>query len=290
MLSSNNKSDEVVAINYYDNNRDDRSVRFFGEEKFQKLQNARILVVGAGAIGNEVVKNLALLGVKHIYLVDFDMVNKSNINRCIFFRENDHNLVKKVDAVKKRVAEFSPMYVETFDCRIEEAPEKVWDVDMVIIGVDNDYARYLINAKLASSNVLIPVVNGAMGKTFIECEVLVPGETACLTCLWQESHLKQILTTEVKKSCDEYFIEVLPKFPAISTFTSVVGGMMVAEATKILTKDKALDDLGYLIRYDIEKYEYSMGKVMRNPRCVEIMCKKNYVDYKKKMTSLKRYE
>ena len=122
-----------------------------------------------------------------------------------------------------------------------------------------------------------------MGNTFIECEVLVPGKTACLTCLWQASYLKQVLSTEIKKSCDEYFIEILPKFPAISTFTSVVGGMMVAEATKILTGDKTVDELGYLIRYDLERYEYSMGAVMRNPRCVEIMCKSGYNDYKKNM-------
>ena len=51
-----------------------------------KLAAARILVVGAGALGNEVLKNLALLGVGTIYLVDFDTIEQSNLTRSVLFR------------------------------------------------------------------------------------------------------------------------------------------------------------------------------------------------------------
>lgn len=277
--------DTEIKINYYDEDRNDRTTRFFGKKEFEKLQNSKILVVGAGAIGNEIIKNLALLGVKEVRLVDFDKVNKSNANRCVFFREADHNILYKVDAVKQRVSEMSNLKILGYNCRIEEAPEEVWqDLDLVIVGVDNDYARMLINAKmltLAMEDRLVPVINGAMALTFIECEVLLPGTTACLTCLWSESYKEKLIKTQVVKSCDEFFIEVLPKFPAISTFTSVVAGIMVAEATKLLVLSDGKDikekiGTGYLIKYDMNAYEFSNGPVMRNSRCSEPFCRSMY--------------
>ncbi len=274
-----------IKINYFDEDRDDRTTRFFGKEEFEKLQNSKILVVGAGAIGNEVIKNLALLGIKEVRLVDFDKVNKSNVNRCVFFRESDHNILYKVDAVKQRVGEMSSLQIIPYKCRIEEAPEEVWkNLDLVIVGVDNDYARMLINAKMLTLTMEgknIPVINGAMALTFIECEVLLPGTTACLTCLWSENYKEKLIKTQVIKSCDEFFIEVLPKFPAISTFTSVVGGIMVAEATKLLVLNqeeeiKAKIGTGYIIRYDLNTYEFSNGPVLRNSRCSEPFCRTSY--------------
>ena len=274
-----------IEINYYDEDRNDRTTRFFGKKEFDKLQNSKILVIGAGAIGNEVIKNLAQLGVKEVKLVDFDKVNKSNVNRCIFFRESDHNKIYKVNAVKERVLEMSTLKVIPYKCRIEEAPEEVWeDLDLIIVGVDNDYARMLINAKLltiAMEGKYVPIINGAMALTFIECEVLIPGSTACLTCLWTEDYKERLIKTQVVKSCDEFFIEVLPKFPAISTFTSVVGGIMVAEATKLLVLSEQLDiqskiGTGYIIRYDLQTYEYSNGPVLRNSRCCEPFCRTTY--------------
>jgi adenylyltransferase/sulfurtransferase len=274
--------DSKLTINYYEEDKDDRTTRFFGKEELEKLQNSNILVVGAGAIGNEVIKNLAMLGVKKVRLVDFDKVSKSNVNRCLFFREEDHNTVFKVDAVKQRVAEMSNMKIIPYNCRIEEAPEEVWEnLDLVIVGVDNDYARMLINAKvltLAMEEKYLPVINGAMALTFIECEVLIPGSTACLCCLWTSDYKEQLIKTQVIKSCDEFFIEVLPKFPAISTFTSVVGGIMVSEATKllVLTNKEDLKEkigLGYLIRHDLNDYEYTRGPVMRNAKCSEPFCR-----------------
>lgn len=276
---------DKIELNYFDEDRNDRTTRFFGKKEFEKLQNSKILVIGAGAIGNEVIKNLALLGVKEVKLVDFDKVNKSNANRCIFFRESDHNLVYKVDAVKQRVKEMSELQIIPYNCRIEEAPEEVWkDLDLVIVGVDNDYARMLINAKILTISMegkFVPIINGAMALTFVECEVLLPGLTACLTCLWTEDYKERLIKTQVVKSCDEFFIEVLPKFPAISTFTSIVAGMMVAEATKLLILS-AEDDIqskvgtGYLIRYDLQAYEFSNGPVLRNSRCCEPFCRTTY--------------
>lgn len=290
---TNNMADEdksdIIELNYYESDKNDRTERFFGVENFERLQNSNILIVGAGAIGNEVVKNLALLGVKQLRLVDFDNVSESNTNRCLYFSPADHGR-PKVEVIKERVESQYDTIIHIYNCRIEEAPEEVWmDLNLLIVGVDNDMARLLINAKVLSlyiENKPIPVINGAMGRTFIECEVLTPGYTACLTCLWSESYKEVLMNNEVLKSCDEFFLEILPKFPAISTFTSVIGGIMSSEAAKLLilpdTKYR-LDQIGigYLIRHDLELYEYTKGFVMRNPRCTEPFCSGtfNRLDY-----------
>ena len=279
-MSTKNSQDDVV-LNYYDENKDDRTERHFGGEKFSRIQNSKVLVVGVGAVGNEVVKNLIMLGVRHLTIVDPDTVSNSNVNRCVFFREKDHNKVKKVDAVRIRAQKLRPgIRIVSHPCQIQDAPESVWDSDIVILGVDNDYSRFFVNAWLISNNRSIPVVNGAMGRDFVECEILLPGNTACLTCLWQESYFQEIISKEVRRSCDQYFFEILPKFPAISTFTSIVGGVMSAEVAKILAGDVNRSDLGYLIRLNLNKYEFTKGNVMRNPKCVEKMCRAGFTYYR----------
>ncbi|HKZ43274.1 MAG TPA: ThiF family adenylyltransferase, partial [Candidatus Hodarchaeales archaeon] len=80
-MSTKNSQDDVV-LNYYDENKDDRTERHFGGEKFSRIQNSKVLVVGVGAVGNEVVKNLIMLGVRHLTIVDPDTVSNSNVNRC----------------------------------------------------------------------------------------------------------------------------------------------------------------------------------------------------------------
>ena len=77
--------------------------------KKDRVKNARVLVAGAGALGNEVVKNLALFGIGHIYVVDFDRIEISNLTRSILFREEDaFSHAFKADIVAKRAREINP--------------------------------------------------------------------------------------------------------------------------------------------------------------------------------------
>ncbi|MBR4699238.1 MAG: ThiF family adenylyltransferase, partial [Prevotella sp.] len=77
--------------------------------KKEKVRDARVLVAGAGALGNEVVKNLALFGVGHIYVVDFDQIEITNLTRSVLFREEDAvNHAYKAEIVAKRAMEINP--------------------------------------------------------------------------------------------------------------------------------------------------------------------------------------
>ncbi|WP_207765360.1 HesA/MoeB/ThiF family protein [Cuspidothrix issatschenkoi] len=70
----------------------------------QRLKAAKILVAGAGALGNEVLKNLALVGVGNITVIDFDTVSITNLTRSVLFRESDVGL-PKVEIARQRVLE-----------------------------------------------------------------------------------------------------------------------------------------------------------------------------------------
>ncbi len=282
---TSNKKSERLKVSFYEEDIDDRTRRYFGQENLAKIKSSTVLCVGAGAVGNEVCKNLGMLGVGHIRLVDFDVVNKSNINRCIFFRPEDHKKISKVAAVAKRLPELAPnIKITPYNVRIEEAPQEVYKADLIIMALDNDYARYMLNAGNLMQEHPLPMINGAMGRSFIEVQIYYPGQTACAVCLWSEAYYQQVMNHQVILKCDKFFIETLPKFPMISTLTSIVGGIMAVEATKILiSKDtrKTYSDItkgqepnfGKMIRYDLRKHDFTFATIQPNPKCVDVTCR-----------------
>src|SRR4051812_49394563 len=72
-----------------------------------RLRAATVMVVGAGALGNEIVKNLALAGVGRIVVADFDQIENSNLARCVFFRESDEGR-PKAEVLAARAMELNP--------------------------------------------------------------------------------------------------------------------------------------------------------------------------------------
>ena len=72
-----------------------------------KLTKSRVLVVGAGALGNEIVKNLALVGVGNITIVDMDLIEHTNLSRCVFFRDGDEGKFK-AEVLASRAEELNP--------------------------------------------------------------------------------------------------------------------------------------------------------------------------------------
>ena len=85
----------------------------------QRVSAARIMVVGCGALGNEVLKNLVLLGVEHIVAVDFDIVEAGNLSRSVLFSKSDsvqHRL--KVEVVAERLRAMNPVLEITTVCEI----------------------------------------------------------------------------------------------------------------------------------------------------------------------------
>ncbi|MCL1811132.1 MAG: ThiF family adenylyltransferase, partial [Methanomassiliicoccaceae archaeon] len=127
----------------YDSDRFDRMRRIDWLD-IGGMQKARCLVVGAGALGNEVVKCMILAGFENIVLVDMDEIVASNLSRCVFFREGDDGR-KKAEVVAERAGDLYPgSKVVPVVSRIQELED--WNFDIVLGCLDNISARLHVNS------------------------------------------------------------------------------------------------------------------------------------------------
>ncbi len=200
------------------------------------VEQSRVLVVGAGALGNEVVKLLLQLGVRKLTVVDNDSVVKANLNRCIFFtREDAENGVLKVDAVKREAKRLFPQTeVVALPKLVEQLPESFYDnFDYAFACLDNLGARLHLNAFTYGK---VPLIDG--GTTgFLGKVQVVRSPSACLECGLAKRDYKLLW---LKYSCTGDELDWLnPKMPALPTTTSVIAGLQVDEFLKLAFADAA---------------------------------------------------
>jgi adenylyltransferase/sulfurtransferase len=199
----------------------------------ERLMGSSVMVVGVGALGNEVAKNLAQLGVGNIFLIDFDFIEPSNLTRSVLFRE-DEDGQKKVEVAARRLVEINrDVNVQPFHGDI------IWDLglgvfrrmDVVIGCLDNREARLAVNR--SCWKVGVPWINGGIQELNGVVEVFIPPGTACYECTLTELDYKLL---NLRYSCPLLRREDLisGKVPTVSTVSSIIGGLQVQEAVKIL--------------------------------------------------------
>ena len=116
-----------------------RTRLLLGDEGVAKLQRAKVMVVGCGAVGSYAIEALARGGIGHLKLVDFDVVSVSNINRQLFALNSTVGK-KKTDVAKARIKDISSdILVDTYDLFLDEknASEVLRDVDFVVDAIDS---------------------------------------------------------------------------------------------------------------------------------------------------------
>jgi adenylyltransferase/sulfurtransferase len=199
----------------------------------EKLSRAKILVVGAGALGNEVLKNLALLGVGTIFVVDQDQIEQSNLTRSILFRRRDCGRPKAVVAAEA-IQDINP------DSRVRPLAANVItgvglglfdDVDVVIGCLDNREARLWLNRQCWK--VSTPWIDGGIQEISGVVKVFVPPESACYECAMTENDYRLI---NLRYSCPLLRQEDLAagKVPTAPTISSVIAGLQTQEALKLI--------------------------------------------------------
>lgn len=208
-------------------------LRLIGWWDQQKIANAKVMVVGAGALGNEVLKNLALLGLGNIYLIDFDTIQDSNLTRSVLFRQ------KHCGQSKARVAAEAAMELNP-DCQVIAVDGDVLsdvglglvrNVDLVICCVDNREARLWINRMCWK--VSTPWVDGGIQEINGVAKVFRPPAGACYECAMTENDYRLI---SLRYSCPLLKKEDVQqgKVPTAPTIASIVGGLQVQEALKLI--------------------------------------------------------
>ncbi len=205
-------------------------------------------MVGAGALGNEIVKNLVLVGIGTIVIADVDRIENSNLARCVFFREGDEGRFK-AEVVAERAHELNPeahVIPLVGDVRLRAGLGVFAECDVVLGGLDNREARLFVNQACWKTST--PWIDGAMEGLFGLVRVFDPPDTACYECTLGEKDFEILASrrTCALLSRDEM---LAGKVPTTATTSSVVAGMQVQEAIKLLHRDElgdpALAGAGY---------------------------------------------
>ncbi len=198
-----------------------------------KVQNARVLVVGAGALGNDVIKNLALMGVGHIFIIDFDTIEAANLSRSVLFRESDNHRSKAEVAAARAKALNPQIHVQYLngDVTTQLGLGVFRRMDVVIGCLDNREARLAVNRFCYWMSK--PWVDGAIQELLGLARVFVPGQGACYECTLTEQALRDL---SLRYSCPLLAREnvLLGKVPTTPTIASIIGGIMSQEALKLI--------------------------------------------------------
>jgi molybdopterin/thiamine biosynthesis adenylyltransferase len=224
---------DILNLGESEEDRFDRSRRVKGLD-LPSIQKASFLVVGAGALGNEAVKNLVLAGARHITLVDMDKVVRSNLNRCVLFREGDQAAgMLKTQAVSLRAKELDKdVEIRNFDHPIEELPEQEWNRHDIVLGcVDNVAARLHTNAHSYFHRK--PYIDGGTNGFAGRVQVVLPPDTPCLQCGLNRSHFRIMDKRHSCTGSEVNFFE--PKVPAEITTTAIISALQVREAVKLVS-------------------------------------------------------
>ena len=199
----------------------------------EKVQKAKVMVVGAGALGNEVIKNLALMGVGYIYIVDFDTIELANLSRAILFRESDSGR-KKAEVAAARAKEINPyVHVQYLhgDVTTDIGLGVFRRMDVIIGCLDNREARLAVNRFAYWVNK--PWVDGAIQEFLGLARVFVPGKGACFECTLTEQARRDL---SIRYSCPLLAREniLLGKVPTTPTIASIIGAIQSQEALKLI--------------------------------------------------------
>lgn len=223
-------ADEVLFID-----DDDRYARFrlIAWWEQEKLTAARILVVGAGALGNEVLKNLALLGVGSVHIVDFDEIEGSNLSRSVLFRSRDRGR-SKAEAAAEAVMDIYPEIKVQALCAnvITDIGLGLFrDVDVVIGCLDNREARLWVNRQCWKVNT--PWIDAGIQEINGVVKVFVPPDSACYECAMTENDYRLI---NLRYSCPLLRQEDIQagKVPTAPTISSMMAALQTQEALKLL--------------------------------------------------------
>ncbi len=238
-----------------------------GLEGQRKLKNSSVIVVGAGGLGSPALLYLAAAGIGRIGIVDYDTVERSNLQRQVIYTEKDLGR-RKVEAAKERIESLNPdVRVETYDLRIDSsnALEILKNYDIIIDGSDNFPTRYL----LSDSSVLLskPFIYGSIYRFDGQVSFIDPRRGPCYRCLYPEPPPPDAIPT-----CAEGGV--------LGLLAGIVGSIQALEAVKyILGRGRLL--LGKLLVVDTLNLEFTVLNIEKDPECKACSKKEitNLIDY-----------
>jgi adenylyltransferase/sulfurtransferase len=224
-----------------------------GLEGQSKLKGARVVLIGAGGLGSPAALYLAAAGVGTLGLVDFDLVDRSNLQRQIIHGTAAIG-TPKIDSARERLRDINPhVRVETFGQQLTSANalEILQDFDVVVDGSDNFPTRYLVN----DACVLLgkPNVYGSVFRFDGQVSVFYAKQGPCYRCLYAEPPPPDL----VPSCADGGVLGVLP---------GIIGSLQTLEAIKLIVGfGESL--IGRLVLFDGRSMQFRELALQKDPDC-----------------------
>ena len=251
-----------------------RHLILWGPDGQKRLREATVLVAGAGAIGNEVAKNLAMLGVKRLLIVDNDVVELSNISRMIFFDRKSQGLNKAQVLARGIISKFPYVEAIVWTGALEDLPlEHLLSADVIVCGLDNVVSRIYLSQ--ISRRYSIPIIDGGIVGYRGRVQVYVPPNMPCPLCTYPSGEYGRI--AGLRNPCDGPAEET--KVPSLPTTISLVSSIQCHEAMKLIVGHQSYlkngvwpketgEPLKGILMIDLQYNRYSLMEVKRNKNCI----------------------
>ncbi len=228
------------------------SLKNIGKEKFENLRGKKILIIGAGSLGSNILLNLVRIGFKEISIIDYDVVEEENI--CV--QEYDVDDFKegkpKVFALKEKCEKINEE-IKINAIHEEINPENIYNflkgIDLIIDATDNFDTRFLINEISYKEN--IPWVHGAVIEERGEAGIFVPEKTGCYRCFLPK------VPKGYMETCD-----IMGVHPSI---IKIISGFEVYLAIKYLLGEKLPQNKIYY--FDLSKFEFKELEYEKRENC-----------------------
>src|SRR2546425_8327157 len=223
-----------------------------GLSGLQRLQSAKLAIVGTGGVGSAAAYFLASLGIGRLKLIDQDIVEESNLHRLIGADPQDLHL-PKAEVLARKLSTRHPWtptetIVETL--RTEDAEELLAGNDMIIDGTDNFRARYILNRFAAENNIPYLFTSAIANQAHLS--LFNPPATPCLECLMPMTGPGSVDTCET--------LGVTP------TVVGIVGTLAAAEAAKkVLGLPTRI--LGHLLTVDLAGPDFVFTRITKREKC-----------------------
>ncbi len=218
----------------------------------KKLLNSGVLIIGAGGLGSPAALYLAAAGVGRLGIVDFDVVDLSNLQRQLLHHVHDLGR-PKVTSAAETIAEINPdvkVVSHPIQLSSENVKEVLSDYDVVVNGCDNFPTRYLVNDACVFLNK--PLVDGSIFRFEGQATVFIPGK-GCYRCLFPSPPPPGLVP-----SCQEAGV--------LGVLCGIIGSIQGIEAVKLLLGiGESL--AGRLLFVDALTMEFRQVKVRRDPNC-----------------------
>ncbi len=238
MSENNDKSNyKVLAKASIDTDKYDRQKRISGWDQ-SKISNTTVMVIGAGATGNELIKNLVLTGIGKLILIDYDTINLSNLNRCVLFdKKSAKKQEYKVDVVKRACKNLGDTEIIPLKEDLNDIDKNLYKKSNVICScVDNIEARLQLNNYAYYYGV--PFIDSGIDEFYgtVQAVYSEVKDSACMQCGVSGMDLDLMWK---KYSCTGQEIEsangeTIGKMATIITTTAIISGIQSQQVIKFL--------------------------------------------------------